>query len=116
MSAGGGGGQQPAAKKPRREERREDGHLVGSALEHTAGKEVMWLIIEKHAFLAETYAKIAKDVMRCEHAVGDIIRAWKRDEGLDPGFRGSTGRFSVSEHEMGLIRGLMVSRPDTSCS
>ena len=108
-----GGGQQPAAKKPRREERREVGHLVGSALKHTIGKKVMWLIIEKHAFLAETYAKIAKDVMRCEHAVGDIIRAWKRYEGLDPGFRGSTGRFSVSEHEMGLIRGLMDSRPDT---
>ena len=56
---------------------------MGSALKHTIGKKVMWLIIEKHAFLAETYAKIAKDVMRCEHAVGDIIRAWKRDEGLD---------------------------------
>ena len=49
-------------------------------------------------------------------AVSFIIRAWKRDEGLDPEFHGSAGRFSVSEHEMGLIRGLMVSRPDTSCS
>ena len=55
-------------------------------------------------------------VMRSKHAVGDIIRPWKRDEGLDPEFHGSAGRFSVSEHEMGLIRGLMVSRPDTSCS
>lgn len=54
--------------------------------------------------------------MRSKHAVGDIIRPWKRDEGLDPEFHGSAGRFSVSEHEMGLIRGLMVSRPDTSCS
>ena len=62
MSAGGGGGQQPAAKKPRREERREDGHLVGSALEHTAGKEVMWLIIEKHAFLGESFLMECKSV------------------------------------------------------
>ena len=72
------------------------------------GPEVRWLIIKK-----QRYREIAAYVQRSEHTVGNIVRKWKREEGLEPSFKGAAGSCSLSTDELRLIEGLLNSRPDT---
>ena len=84
--------------------------MINSSIKRTVGPEVRWLIIEKHVFLRQPYREIAVHVQR---AVGNIVRKWKREEGLEPSFKGAAGRCSLSTDELRLIEGLLNSRPDT---
>ena len=107
-------GELPSTTKRRRlETRREDGHLINSSITRTVGPEVRWLIIEKHVFLRQPYREIAAHVQRSEHTVGNIVRKWKTEEGLEPFFKGAAGSCSLSTDELRLIEGLLKSRPDT---